>query len=148
MSEITKNLGNITSKITQSGAPVIEQLLDKLTGKGALIRYSFEDLNIEMPSATDPKGRNMGGGRMSIHGTITISAKVHKITSTTSSASGITTNSSNKDYLDSGRTSETISQNITSNTTGSIGQAPNQFVNGKDNEPALRDYNSNENTPT
>lgn len=147
MSEITKNLGNITSKITQSGAPIIEQLLDKLTGKGALIRYSFEDLNIEMPSATDPKGRTTGGGRMSIHGTITISAKVHKITSTTSSASG-TTISSSKDYLDSGRTSETISQNINSNTTGSIGQAPNQFVNEKDNEPALRDYNSNENTPT
>ena len=99
-----------------------------------------------MPSATDPKGRNMGGGRMSIHGTITISAKVHKITSTTSSASG-TTISSSKDYLDSGRTSETISQNINSNTTGSIGQATNQFVNEKDNEPALRDYNSNENTP-
>ncbi|HYF98960.1 MAG TPA: hypothetical protein VD815_02600 [Candidatus Saccharimonadales bacterium] len=148
MSEISKNLGNITSKITQSGAPVIEQLLDKLTGKGALIRYSFEDLNIEMPSATDPKGRTMVGGRMSIHGTITISAKVHKITSTTSSAGGITTKSSSKDYLDSGSTSETISQNIASNTTGSIGQAPNQFVNDKNNDPALRDYNSNENTPT
>ncbi len=144
MSEITKNLGNITSKITQSGAPVIEQLLDKLTGKGALIRYSFEDLNIEMPSATDPKGRNMGGGRMSIHGTITISARVHKITSSTSSSSS-SSNSSNE-YLENSLTSETTNQTITGTSASSIGQTTERFVDNKDNEPALRDYNSNENT--
>ena len=60
MSEINKSIGSITSKITEHGAPVIEQLLDKLTGKGALVKYNFEDLKIEMPSATDPKGRTIG----------------------------------------------------------------------------------------
>jgi hypothetical protein len=33
MSEINKNLGKITETISEHGAHVIEQLLDKLTGK-------------------------------------------------------------------------------------------------------------------
>jgi hypothetical protein len=150
MSEISKNLGNITNKLTEQGAPLIEQLLNKLTGKGALIKYSFEDLNIEMPSATDPKGRNRGGGRMTIHGTITISAKMHKIAnlnSSNGSGSGIS-NSGNSFKYERSLTSDTLGSDTTSSTTASINQTTSQHVNNTNNEPALRDYNSTENTAT
>ena len=138
MSEINKNIGNITSKITEHGAPVIERLLDKLTGKGALIKYDFEDLKIEMPSATDPKGRNIGGGKMTIHGTITISARVQKINDGSGGGNLSSPGNENHNYGSTAR----ISEDITINNT-----EKEQFKT-LDDEPALKDYSSNNDSNT
>lgn len=138
MSEINKNIGNITSKIAEQGAPVIEQLLDKLTGKGALIKYSFEDLRIEMPSATDPNGRNLGGGKMTIRGTVTISAKVQKIGDTGSdgiASTGISMNN-NENY------DNTLRAAATNNSSGLVDSTQEDQFKTSDAEPALRDYKS------
>lgn len=134
MSEINKNIGNITSKITEHGAPVLERLLDKLTGKGALVKYSFEDLKIEMPSATDPNGRNIGAGKMTIHGTITISARVQDI----NDGHGVTGNvngSTNNEHSDN-----TLRNN--ENTT--IDRTDKEEFKTIGDEPALKDYSSND----
>ena len=136
MSEINKNIGNITSKITEHGAPVIERLLDKLTGKGALIKYNFEDLKIEMPSATDPKGKTIGGGKMTIHGTITISARVQKINDGSPGGGNISSPENNN--YNYGSTTRNI-EGITLNNTDK-----EQFKT-LDDEPALKDYSSNNN---
>jgi hypothetical protein len=138
MSEINKNIGNITSKITEHGAPVIERLLDKLTGKGALIKYDFEDLKIEMPSATDPKGRTIGGGKMTIHGTITISAKVRKINDGSGGDNLSSPGNDNHNYSSTARNSESITINNTEKE---------QFKT-LDDEPALKDYSSNNDSNT
>ena len=136
MSEINKNIGNITSKITEHGAPVIERLLDKLTGKGALIKYNFEDLKIEMPSATDPKGKTIGGGKMTIHGTITISARVQKINDGSPGGGNISSpENNNYNYGSTTRNNEGITLNNTDKE---------QFKT-LDDEPALKDYSSNNN---
>ena len=141
MSEITKNIGNITSKITEHGAPVIEQLLDKLTGKGALVKYSFEDLKIEMPSATDPKGRTISGGKMTVHGTITISAKVQNLNDN-SSGGGIA--STGPSYNREDNYDKTLR---TPNNSLAESLKKDQFKTS-DDEPALRDYNSGGNNTT
>ncbi len=138
MSEINKNIGNITSKITEHGAPVIEQLLDKLTGKGALVKYSFEDLKIEMPSATDPNGRNIGSGKMTIHGTITISARVQEINDGRGDTGSIDS-SRNNQYYDNTRKN---SENATTNKT------EKEEFKTIDDEPALKDYSSNDSNST
>ena len=138
MSEINKNIGNITSKIAEQGAPVIERLLDKLTGKGALIKYSFEDLRIEMPSATDPKGRNLGGGKMTIRGTVTISAKVQNLGDTGSdgiASTGISMNN-NENY------DNTLRAAATNNSSGLVDSTQEDQFKTSDAEPALRDYKS------
>ncbi|WP_415312119.1 hypothetical protein [Candidatus Nitrosocosmicus sp. FF01] len=131
MSEINKSIGSITSKITEHGAPVIEQLLDKLTGKGALVKYNFEDLKIEMPSATDPKGRTIGGGKMIIHGTITVSARVQKINN--ESEGSISKSGNVNDSYGSMRKN---SDNITTNNI------EKESFKTLDDEPALKDYDS------
>ena len=141
MSEINKNIGNITSKIAEQGAPVVERLLDKLTGKGALVKYSFDDLKIEMPSVTDPKGRNIGGGRMTIHGTITISAKVQDLNETSDGGGMSGTGTSTNDENSSNNTLGTNNNSLVDSTQR------DQFKTS-DEEPALRDYNSNYNTST
>jgi hypothetical protein len=134
MSEINKNIGNITSKITEHGAPVLERLLDKLTGKGALVKYSFEDLKIEMPSATDPNGRNIGAGKMTIHGTITISARVRDI----NDGRGVTGN------VNSSRNNEHSGNILRNNENTTIDRTDKEEFKTIGDEPALKDYSSND----
>lgn len=78
MNQLNNNLNKITHKISEEGAPILEQLIEKLTGKGAIITYSFNNLNIEMPTVQGPEGRQLGSGKLTVNGTIRISAKVHK----------------------------------------------------------------------
>ncbi|WP_458747114.1 hypothetical protein [Candidatus Nitrosocosmicus sp. T] len=78
MNQLNNNLNKITHKISEEGAPVLERLIEKLTGKGAIITYSFNNLKIEMPTAKGPEGRQIGGGNLNVNGTLRISAEVHK----------------------------------------------------------------------
>ena len=78
MNQLNNNLNKITHKISEEGAPIFEQLVEKLTGKGAVVTYSFDNLKIEMPKAQGPDGRQVGGGNLTVNGTIRISAEVHK----------------------------------------------------------------------
>ncbi|VFJ15287.1 hypothetical protein [Candidatus Nitrosocosmicus franklandus] len=135
MSEINKNIGNITSKIAEQGAPVIERLLDKLTGKGALIKYSFNDLKIEMPSVKDPNGRNIREGKITIRGTIAVSARVQHLEDQNNDMKGTGISISNEN---SESASESKDNNLVDYTTG-------HNLETSAEEPALRDYNSTEN---
>jgi hypothetical protein len=78
MNQLNNNLNKITHKISEQGAPILEQLVEKLTGKNAIITYSFNDLKVEMPTAKGPEGRQIGGGKLTVNGTVRISAVVHK----------------------------------------------------------------------
>ena len=78
MNQLNNNLNKITHKISEQGAPILEQLVEKLTGKNAIITYSFKDLRVEMPTAKGPEGRQIGGGKLTVNGTVRISAEVHK----------------------------------------------------------------------
>ncbi len=78
MNQLNNNLNKITHKISEQGAPVLEQFVEKLTGKGAIITYSFSDLKVEMPIDKGPEGRQIGGGKLTVNGNVRISAEVHK----------------------------------------------------------------------
>ena len=56
MNQFNNNLNKITHKISEEGPPILEQLIEKLTGKGAVVTYSFDNLKIEMPKAKVMKG--------------------------------------------------------------------------------------------
>jgi hypothetical protein len=49
-----------------------------LTGKGALIEYSFENLTIDLPKATGLNGKELSA-KWTINGKITIKAETHSI---------------------------------------------------------------------
>ena len=76
------NTARLTSIKSYPHTPYI-LLADKLVGKNASITYSFENVNIEMPHAQGPKGQEIGSGRLTINGKITISAELQKINRTT-----------------------------------------------------------------
>lgn len=58
-------------------AEIIGQLLDRLTGKGASVTYTFDNLEIDIPRAQGPNGQNMGSAKWTINGKIVINAEAH-----------------------------------------------------------------------
>ncbi len=71
-------IGNKVGKVAEQAAPILDQLMDKLTGRNASITYTFENFKIDMPKAQGPQGQQMMSGQISIRGSITISAELHK----------------------------------------------------------------------
>ena len=61
---------------------LIAELFDRLTGKGASVNYSFENLTIDIPRAIGPDGRNIGSAQWTINGRIAITAEAHDTNTT------------------------------------------------------------------
>jgi hypothetical protein len=63
---------------TTQWAEIIGQLFDRLTGKGASVTYTFDNLIIDIPKAQGPGGRDMGSAKWTINGKIVITAEAHQ----------------------------------------------------------------------
>ena len=55
---------------------LLTQLLDKITGKDVAITYRFDDLEINVPKATGPKGQELGSARWNINGKVVIHSQL------------------------------------------------------------------------
>ncbi|MDQ4074089.1 MAG: hypothetical protein M3162_07270 [Thermoproteota archaeon] len=90
MSQISNKVGEVAGQVSEQAVPILDQLIDKLTGKNASITYSFEDFRIDMPKAQGPQGQQMMSGQVSIRGSITISAKIRKTDNSSSPSTSST----------------------------------------------------------
>jgi hypothetical protein len=61
---------------------VVGQLMEKLTGKNMSMKYEFDDLTIDIPSARGPGGRDLGGVQWKINGKVTITTETYQKGST------------------------------------------------------------------
>jgi hypothetical protein len=57
---------------------VIKDIVDKLTGKDMEVTYHFDNLQIDMPKATGPEGKEIGSAKWKINGKFTISTQLHE----------------------------------------------------------------------
>jgi hypothetical protein len=73
MSKSTTN--EKTSQVSGQWADLIEQLFDRLTGKGAAVTYTFENLIIDIPRAVGPSGQEIGSAEWTINGRLVITAE-------------------------------------------------------------------------
>lgn len=64
-------------KSNERWTELIIELFDRLTGKGASVNYTFENLIIDIPRAIGPDGQNMGSAQWTINGRIAITAEAH-----------------------------------------------------------------------
>lgn len=71
------NKNNETVKSNERWTELIIELFDRLTGKGASVSYTFENLIIDIPRAIGPDGQNMGSAQWTINGRIAITAEAH-----------------------------------------------------------------------
>ena len=75
------NYNNKIEKTEQSSsshwAELMEELFDRLTGKGASVTYSFENFVIDIPKAVGPRGQELGSAKWTVNGKIQITAEKH-----------------------------------------------------------------------
>ena len=88
MSELSNNSGkenannnsdrskNSSNDHISEWSELISRIIDKLTGKDLQVTYSFENLEIEIPKAYGPDGRQLGGAKWKVDGKITISTEL------------------------------------------------------------------------
>lgn len=61
---------------------IVKDIVDKLTGKDMEVTYDFEDLEIDIPKATGPEGKELGSAKWKINGKFIISTQLHDTTKT------------------------------------------------------------------
>ena len=88
MSELSNNSGNenVNNNSDRSKnsskehilewSELISRIIDKLTGKDLQVTYSFDNLEIGIPKAYGPDGRQLGGAKWKVDGKITISTEL------------------------------------------------------------------------
>ncbi len=69
-------------RIISNWSDVVKDIVDKLTGKDMEVTYHFDNLQIDMPKATGPEGRELGSAKWKINGKFTISTQLHEKSST------------------------------------------------------------------
>ena len=62
---------------------IVKDIVDKLTGKDMEVTYDFENLEIDIPKATGPEGKELGSAKWKINGKFIISTQLHDTTKTT-----------------------------------------------------------------
>jgi hypothetical protein len=57
-------------------AEMLTQLVDKITGKDVSITYRFDKLEINVPKATGPNGKELGSAKWNINGKVVIHSQL------------------------------------------------------------------------
>jgi hypothetical protein len=78
MSQDNTNASQGMQQTSTQWAEIIGQLFDRLTGKGASVTYTFDNLVIDMPRAQGPNGQNMGSAKWTVNGKVVITAEAHQ----------------------------------------------------------------------
>ena len=82
MSKSNNNIEKTEQSSSSHWAELMEELFDRLTGKGASVSYSFENFVIDIPKAVGPRGQELGSAKWTVNGKIQITAESHRSTVT------------------------------------------------------------------
>jgi hypothetical protein len=63
--------------VVSTWSEIVRDIVDKLTGKDMEVTYDFENLQIDMPKATGPEGKEIGSAKWKINGKFIISTQLH-----------------------------------------------------------------------
>lgn len=84
--EASKTISKVQDKNGDSNisnwSDVVKDIVDKLTGKDMEVTYDFENLEIDLPKATGPEGKEIGSAKWKINGKFIISTELHDTTKT------------------------------------------------------------------
>ena len=75
-SEITKQIGEKIEQNASHWSDILKEVVDKLTGKNMDVTYNFENFEIDVPKATGPDGRELGGAKWKINGKFVFSTQL------------------------------------------------------------------------
>lgn len=79
---INENKDNDSERNISNWSNVVGDIVDKLTGKDMEVTYDFDDLEVDIPKATGPEGKELGSAKWKINGKFIISTRLHDNTKT------------------------------------------------------------------
>ena len=71
------NEDKVNEQNVSNWSDVVKDIVDKLTGKDMEVTYDFDDLEIDIPKATGPEGKELGSAKWKINGKFIISTQLH-----------------------------------------------------------------------
>jgi hypothetical protein len=79
---INENKDKDSERNTSNWSDVVGGIVDKLTGKDMEVTYDFDNLEVDIPKATGPEGKELGSAKWKINGRFIISTQLHDNTKT------------------------------------------------------------------
>ena len=76
MGTTSGNKDNAQEKNASQWAVLLTQLVDKIIGKDVSITYWFDNLEINVPKATGPNGKELGSAKWNINGKVVIHSQL------------------------------------------------------------------------
>jgi hypothetical protein len=74
----SKTVGEGVKQTASGWSEMVKGLIDKLTGKDMAITYEFRNLEVDMPKATGPEGKEIGSAKWRVNGKFVISTEVRE----------------------------------------------------------------------
>jgi hypothetical protein len=75
-SETADEIGRKVEEKASAWSEIAKDLVDKLTGKNMAVSYNFDNLEIDIPKAAGPGGKEIGSAKWRINGKFVISTQV------------------------------------------------------------------------
>lgn len=79
---INENKDKDSERNISNWSDVVGDIVDKLTGKDMEVTYDFDNLEVDIPKATGPEGKELGSAKWKINGKFIISTQLHDNTKT------------------------------------------------------------------
>ena len=79
---INENKDKDSERNISNWSDVVGDIVDKLTGKDMEVTYDFDNLEVDIPKATGPEGKELGSAKWKINGKFVISTQLHDNTKT------------------------------------------------------------------
>ncbi|HEU4469081.1 MAG TPA: hypothetical protein VFR61_08625 [Nitrososphaeraceae archaeon] len=79
---INENKDKDSERNISNWSDVVGDIVDKLTGKDMEVTYDFDNLEVDIPKATGPQGKELGSAKWKINGKFIISTQLHDNTKT------------------------------------------------------------------
>ena len=77
--EASEAANYVGKKVEESGsqwAEILNEVVDKLIGKNMEVIYNFQNFEIDIPKATGPEGKELGGAKWRLDGKITLTTQL------------------------------------------------------------------------
>ena len=77
--EVSEAANYVGKKVKESGSQwdgMLNEVVDKLTGKNMEVTYNSQNFEIDIPKATGPEGKELGGAKWRLDGKFTLTTKL------------------------------------------------------------------------
>ena len=78
-SDMIQNKDKESPQSSSQWAQIVGQIVEKLTGTNMSTTIRFDKLEVDVPKAQGPDGRDLGGARWVINGEIILTTEAHKL---------------------------------------------------------------------